>query len=254
MGQKVRWGLYIGVVVGHRIGRGMRGKKRKILERYAERYAGYGPTFTVEKLEGDGYGVDHETLRRWLIREGLWQKRRRRKAHRQWRARKEHFGELVQMDGSPHHSQGSHPWFGPDGQTACLLNMIDDAQGTVFALLDREETTAIAMRALWGCEPCEGWIERYGIPKALYVDFKNVYITTREPTIEEQLRGECPLTQFGKACKKLGIEILGAHSPQAKAVRRLRAVLRDPTGYIKTAWSRNFSWRVLPISTRPMLS
>jgi len=66
------------------------------------------------------------------------------------------------------------------------------------------------------CEPCEGWIERYGIPKALYVDFKNVYITTREPTIEEQLRGECPLTQFGKACKKLGIEILGAHSPQAK--------------------------------------
>ena len=96
------------------------------------------------------------------------------------------------MDGSPHH------WFGPDGQTSCLLNMIDDAQGTVFALLDREETT-IAMRAFWGCEPCEGWIERYGIPKALYVDFKSVYITTREPTIEEQLRGECPLTQFGKA-------------------------------------------------------
>jgi len=191
-------------------------KKRKILERYAERYAGYGPTFTVEKLEGDGYGVDHETLRRWLIREGLWQKRRRRKEHRKWRARKEHFGELVQMDGSP------HPWFGPDGQTSCLLNMIDDAQGTVFALLDREETTAIAMRALWG------WIERYGIPKALYVDFKNVYITTREPTIEEQLRGECPLTQFGKACKKLGIEILGAHSPQAKGrVERSNGVHQD---------------------------
>jgi len=198
------------------------GEKRKILERCSERYAGYGPTFTVEKLEGDGYGVDHETLRRWLIREGLWQKRRRRKAHRQWRARKEHFGELVQMDGSPHH------WFGPDGQTACLLNMIDDAQGTVFALLDREETTAIAMRALWGCEPCEGWIERYGIPKALYVDFKNVYITTREPTIEEQLRGEDPLTQFGKACKKLGIEILGAHSPQAKGrVERSNGVHQD---------------------------
>jgi len=56
-------------------------EKRKILERYSERYAGYGPTFTVEKLGGDGYGVDHETLRRWLIREGLWQKRRRRKEH-----------------------------------------------------------------------------------------------------------------------------------------------------------------------------
>jgi len=106
--------------------------------------------------------------------------------------------------------------------------MGDDAQGTVFALLDREETTAIAMRALWGCEPCEGWIERYGIPKALYVDFKNVYITTREPTIEEQLRGEDPLTQFGKACKKLGIEILGAHSPQAKGrVERSNGVHQD---------------------------
>jgi len=103
------------------------------------------------------------------------------------------------------------------------------------------------------CDPCEGWIERYGIPKALYVDFKNVYITS-EPTIEEQLRGEDPLTQFGKACKKLGIEILGAHSPQAKVVRRLRGVWNDPTVCIKIAWSRNFSWRVLPISTGPMLS
>jgi len=73
------------------------------------------------------------------------------------------------------------------------------------------------------------------------VDFKNVYITTREPTIEEPLRGECPLTQFGNACKKLGIEILGAHSPQAKAVRRLRAVSNDRMECIKTAWSRNGS-------------
>jgi len=143
--------------------RPLRREKRKILGHYTERYAGYGPTFTVEKLEeggatpANGYGVDHETFRRWLIGEGLWQKQRRRKEHRgcdpceKWRARKEHFGELVQMDGSPHH------WFGPDEQTSCLLNMIDDAQGTVFALMDREETTAIAMRALWGCEPCEGW-------------------------------------------------------------------------------------------------
>ncbi|MBI1746202.1 MAG: helix-turn-helix domain-containing protein [Acidobacteria bacterium] len=95
-------------------------EKKQILERYQERYSGFGPTFAVEKLAQDGYGVDHETLRGWLKKAGLWQKRRRRKEHRQWRARKEHFGELVQMDGSP------HPWFGPDGEAYCLLNMVDD--------------------------------------------------------------------------------------------------------------------------------
>ncbi|MBI3656705.1 MAG: hypothetical protein HY232_09830 [Acidobacteria bacterium] len=63
------------------------------------------------------------------------------------------------------------------------------------------------MRTLWG------WIERYGLPKALYVDHKNVYLTAREPTREEELRGEQPRTHFGRACQKLGIAIIGAHSP-----------------------------------------
>ena len=193
-----------------------RPEKKKILERYQERYAGFGPTFAVEKLEQDGYVLDHETLRGWLIQAGLWQKRRRRQAHRQWRERKAHFGELVQMDGSP------HAWFGPAGEAYCLLNMIDDAQGTVFALIDREETIDLAMRTLWG------WIERYGIPKALYVDHKNVYITPRAPTREEELRGEQPRTHFGRACQKLGIEIIGAHSPQAKGrVERSNGVHQD---------------------------
>ena len=66
------------------------------------------------------------------------------------------------------------------------------------------------MKLLWS------WVKKYGIPQALHVDWKNVYITKREPTLEEQLSGELPLTQFGRACKKLGIEILPASSPQAK--------------------------------------
>ena len=70
--------------------------------------------------------------------------------------------------------------------------------------LSEEETTAAAMKVLWA------WVKKYGIPKALYVDWKNVYITQREPTVEEQLAGELPLTQFGRACHKLGIEILAA--------------------------------------------
>jgi len=65
------------------------------------------------------------------------------------------------------------------------------------------------MRLLWG------WIDRYGIPMSLYCDQKNVYITDREPTLEEQLEGKEPMTAFGKACETLGIEIITAFSPQS---------------------------------------
>jgi len=70
------------------------------------------------------------------------------------------------------------------------------------------------------------WVERYGIPKALYTDKKNVFIirarpsryefiTDRPATLEEQLAGEEPRTAFGKACAKLDITIIPANSPQA---------------------------------------
>ncbi len=78
------------------------------------------------------------------------------------------------------------------------------------------------MRVLWL------WIERYGIPKAIYVGWKNIYVTKREPTAEEQLAGELPLTQFGKACRKLDIEIITASSPQTKGrVERKHGVYQD---------------------------
>jgi hypothetical protein len=78
------------------------------------------------------------------------------------------------------------------------------------------------MRVLWA------WIERYGIPRELYTDRKNVFVTERAPTLEEQLAGETPLTAFGKACKRLGINIITAHSPQAKGrVERSHGVYQD---------------------------
>jgi hypothetical protein len=180
----------------------------QVVKRYRARYAGdeFGPTLASEKLAGDGLVVDHETLRRWLLASGDWKKRRRRRAHRTRRKRKPHFGELVQMDGS------FHNWFGRDRDKACLMNMVDDATGA----------TAAAMRLLWQ------WIERYGIPVALYTDKRTVYITNREPRIEEQLADEEPMTAFGKACDKLGIAIIAAHSPQAKGrVERSNAVYQD---------------------------
>lgn len=84
------------------------------------------------------------------------------------------------------------------------------------------ETTVDALKLLWL------WVERYGVPKCLYVDRKSVYITEREPTVEEQLADRAPATAFGRVCHRLGIEILAAGSPQAKGrVERSHGVYQD---------------------------
>jgi len=191
--------------------------REAVLARYTERYGGFGPTLASEKLaEEDGYRVHPETLRRWLIAEGMWKRKRKRGKHRQRRERRARFGELVQMDGS------HHAWFGAGGPPCCLVEMVDDATGIRHGLLAAQETTVVCMQALWQ------WIERYGVPQALYTDKKNVFVADREPTREEQLAGQPALTAFGKACWKLGVEIIEANSPQAKGrVERAHAVLQD---------------------------
>ena len=189
---------------------------RAVIARYEARYKGWGPTFANEKLEKEGYFQDHETLRRWLLKAGLWTKQRKRKAYRSWRERKAHRGEMVQMDGS------DHAWFEERGGKAVLMDMVDDATGTTFARLHPGETTHAAMKTLWG------YIERYGIPRALYVDKDAIFVTNREPTIKEELAGEQPRTQFGRAVQKLGINIIPANSPQAKGrVERKNGVYQD---------------------------
>lgn len=191
--------------------------KGSVLSLYQELYWDFGPTLAAEKLfKRDGHQVDHETLRRWLLDAGLWERHRRRPRHRKRRERRAHFGELVQMDGS------HHRWFSGCDEQGCLMDMVDDATGITLALMREQETTKAAMEVLWG------WIEKYGVPRALYVDRKTVYITDREPTVEEQLAGKEPLTQFGRACQKLGIEIVSAGSPQAKGrVERKHGVYQD---------------------------
>ena len=119
------------------------------------------------------------------------------------RVRKAHFGELVQMDGS------FHDWLERRGPRGCLMDMVDDATGTTQARLGKEETMWAAVGVL------RAWIEKYGVPRALYTDWKNVY--KRRATPGEQLRGEAGVTQFGRMCQKLGIRILAASSPQANA-------------------------------------
>ena len=113
-----------------------------MLARYEEQYKGFGPTLAAEKLELDGLEVNAETLRRWLIEAGKWERRRKRKGHRSQRERKAHFGELVQMDGS------HHRWFEDRGAKCCLMDMVDDANNTRLAVFSGEETTEAAMRLL----------------------------------------------------------------------------------------------------------
>lgn len=179
---------------------------------------GFGPTLAAEKLaEADQMQpISRETLRLWLLEAGLWQRHRRRAPYRKRREPKHHFGELVQLDGS------HHPWFGEEHNSCCLMNLVDDATGITLAALSEQETTEAAMRILWA------WIELYGIPLSLYCDLKNVYLSDREPTEEEQLQGREPMTAFGLACEKLGIHIISAHSPQAKGrVERKHGVYQD---------------------------
>ena len=88
------------------------------------------------------------------------------------------------------------------------MDMVDDATSTTQARMGKEETIWAAAGVL------RAWIEKYGVPRALYTDWKNVY--KRKATPGEQLRGEVPVTQFGRMCQKLGIRIIAASSPQAK--------------------------------------
>jgi transposase len=190
--------------------------KTEVIKKYQERYWDFGPTLAAEKLGKSGHKIDHETLRRWLIREGIWQKGRKRAKHRSWRPRRSHFGELVQMDGS------HHEWFEDRAGPCCLMNMVDDATGETLSLFDEQETTRAAMSLLWM------WIDKYGIPAALYTDRKNVYVPDENAVQRAELRGEECLTQFGRACKELGITIIEAHSPQAKGrVERSNGVYQD---------------------------
>jgi transposase len=192
-------------------------RKRRVLSLYEKKYADYGPTLAAECMAvDDQVTVPVETLRQWLLSAGMWRKKRRRRAYRQRRARKEYFGELVQMDGS------HHDWFEGRRDWAVLMVLIDDATSEVFAWFSEGETTIAAMEAL------SGYVERYGLPRALYVDRDSIYRCDRESTIAENLAGKEPTTQFGRAMEELDVEVIMAHSPQAKGrVERVNGTLQD---------------------------
>ena len=177
-----------------------------------ERYEDFAPTLAWEKLtEVHGYGVSVETLRKWMVAEGLWRSKKRRGARiHQSRPRRPALGELVQIDGSP------HAWFEERGQRCTLIVFIDDATSRLMALRFAEaETTEAYMRTL------RGYLDQHGRPVAIYSDKHSIF------RINQKDR-EGDLTQFTRVLKTLDIQPIHANTPQAKGrVERANQTLQD---------------------------
>lgn len=173
--------------------------RRQVLAAYRRQFAGFGPTLACEKLAERGLVVSADTLRRWLLDEGLWQRQRRRDCHRSRRPRRSCFGELVQMDAS------IHDWLEGRGEELVLVSMIDDATSQVLARFYRAGTVEAHLDLLGR------WLRQHGRPLALYTDRHSIF----EPQDKGRALPE-GVTQFGRALSELDIELIRARSPQAK--------------------------------------
>ncbi len=171
-----------------------------MLELYRRAYLDFGPTLAAEKLALDGLPVAAETLRQWLLAEGLWRRKRKRDTHRSRRLRRACWGELVQADGS------HHDWLEGRGEPMVLVAMIDDATSKVDARFYPAETTEAYMDLLGR------YIRRRGRMMALYVDRDSIFRAEDKNPHDPQP----VLTQFSRALEELGIELVLAYSPQAK--------------------------------------
>lgn len=189
----------------------------RVLRLYGRYYGDFGPTLAAEQLaERHGLTLSAETVRRWLRAAGVTHFQRRARPHRTWRARQAHVGALLQMDGS------HHAWFEDRGPACVLMAYIDDASSRVAARFYAYEGTVPAMDSFGR------YVRRYGVPLRAYADRHTTYRAPGEPTVAEQLAGTKPQSQFERALAELGVELLHAHSPQAKGrVERLFKTLQD---------------------------
>ena len=183
--------------------------KSEVLSLYKTKYSDFGPTFFCEKLfELHQITLSKETARKWLLEEGLWQRERKTKVRKQLRERKHCFGEMLQLDGS------HHDWFEKRRDKAVIMSFIDDATGMIFARFYEYEGTIPAMDLL------KRYIEKYGLPMSIYSDRHTTYKSTD--------KNKEALSQFERALGELGIELIHAHTPQAKGrIERSFGTLQD---------------------------
>jgi DNA-binding Lrp family transcriptional regulator len=189
--------------------------RSKALSLYRRHYQGFGPTLAAEKLAQEhDLAMSVETLRGLLLAEGLWQRKRHRDRHRQRRARRACFGEMVQADAS------LHDWLEGRGPMLTLVGMIDDATDRIVCRFFESETAQAYMDVLGR------WIGKHGRPASWYSDRHGIF------RAEERVAGydeKRPVpTQFSRALGELGIELILANSPQAKGrVERLWGTAQD---------------------------
>ena len=182
-------------------------KRRRALSIIVKKYSDFGPQLAKEVLEErHGLKFSREWLRQLMIEGGLWEaKQRRSLCVHQRRERRSREGELIQIDGS------YHKWFEDRGNACCPINMIDDATGKFMELrfVEHESTQAYF-------EAPKSYILRYGRPGAMYSDRHSIF------------NGKKNDSQFRRALKELGIELILANSPQAKGrVERSHGTLQD---------------------------
>ena len=188
--------------------------KQQAVDLLLEQYKDFGPTLAAEKLwEVHGIRISDEKVRRIMMAEGLWKKRRKRKLQVfQMRERRAMFGELVQIDGS------DYDWFEGRSPRCTLLVFVDDATGKLVELLFVQDESFNAY-----CEAAQQYFERYGKPRAFYSDKHGIFHQNNPNAI----RGD-GMTDFGCAMQELGIQIICANTPQAKGrVERANKTLQD---------------------------
>jgi transposase len=189
------------------------GIRKYAVELVKTRYADFGPTLATEVLlDKHQLQIGRETLRRWMMAEGLWLSRTQRRTFHQPRLRRESYGELIQIDGS------DHRWFEQRGEPCTLLVFIDDATSKLMQLrFVPSESTDSYFAAL------DGYLTTHGCPTAFYSDKHTVFRVNRPDA-----KGGSGMTQFGRALAELNIEILCANSSQAKGrVERANRTLQD---------------------------
>lgn len=181
--------------------------RKFVLNLVSTEYEGFGPQLAKEQLEvNHQLKFSREWLRQLMIDAGLWEVKKRRKLnHHQRRNRRSREGELIQIDGS------YHDWFEGRGPKCCLIDFVDDATGKImearFVNHENTEDYFISMKR---------YLEKYGRPTAIYSDKHMIF------------KGQKNDSQFGRALKELNIELINAHSPQAKGrVERAHKTLQD---------------------------
>lgn len=188
--------------------------RERVVTLVRDHYHDFGPTLAAEYLtERHAVQISRETLRKFMISEGLWEERRaRRPRPYQPRYRRDCRGELIQVDGS------KHWWFEGRGPQTTLLVYIDDATSELMHLkMVETENTFSYMDAT------REYIERHGKPIAFYSDKHSVFRSMKVSAA----RGD-GMTHFGRALEALNIEIICANSPQAKGrVERANGTLQD---------------------------